>query len=103
MCCKYDRCREDCSGVAGRALPVHRWVVAEIEKREQIWVDRLIERTVAKGLLICGLYHPFSVAAKLLNRGFEVEARTYLPWNKLGLNPRAKCQVKPRHQTYTAN
>jgi hypothetical protein len=72
------------------ALPVHRWVVAEIEKREQIWVDRLIERTVAKGLLICGLYHPFSVAAKLLNRGFEVEARTYVPWNKLGLNPREK-------------
>jgi hypothetical protein len=65
-------------------LPVHRWIVAENEKREQIWVDRLVERTSAKGLLICGFYHAFSVAAKLLNRGFEVEARTYIPWEKLG-------------------
>src|SRR6266849_3970660 len=45
-------------------LPVHRWIVAENEKREQIWVERLIERTAAKGLLICGFYHAFSVAAK---------------------------------------
>jgi hypothetical protein len=63
-------------------LPVHGWVVLENEKREKIWIDRLIEGTVARGLLICGFYHTFSVAAKLLNRGFEVEARTYMPWEK---------------------
>jgi hypothetical protein len=64
-------------------LPVDRWVVAESEKREQIWVNQLVERTTDTGLLICGFWHAFSVAAKLLNRGFEVEARTYTPWNKL--------------------
>jgi hypothetical protein len=67
--------------VAG--LPVHRWAIAANEKREQVWVDQLVKRTKTKGLLICGLYHAFSVAAKLLNRGFEVEARTYVPWEKL--------------------
>ncbi|MGB8476616.1 MAG: hypothetical protein WCE61_21240 [Candidatus Acidiferrum sp.] len=68
------------------ALPVERWVVSENEKREKIWIDLLIEKTDTKGLLICGFYHAFSVAAKLLDRGFEVEARTYIPWEKLGLN-----------------
>jgi len=68
------------------ALPVERWVVPENEKREKIWVDLLVERTAARGLLICGFYHAFSVAAKLLSRGFEVEARTYIPWEKLGAN-----------------
>lgn len=68
------------------SLPVERWVVSENEKREKIWIDLLIERTLRRGLLICGFYHAFSVSAKLLNRGFEVEARTYIPWEKLGLN-----------------
>jgi len=65
-------------------LPVHRWVVSENEKREQIWVDLLVERTAARGLLICGFYHAFSVAAKLFCGGFSVDARTYMPWEKLG-------------------
>jgi hypothetical protein len=64
-------------------LPVDRWAVVENEKREQIWVDQLAEKTTTRGLLICGFYHAFSVAAKLLSKGFEVEVRTYMPWNKL--------------------
>jgi hypothetical protein len=64
-------------------LPVYRWIVAENEKRERIWIDRLVERTTKRGLLICRFFHAFSVASKLLNRGFEVEARTYIPWEKL--------------------
>ena len=63
-------------------LPVHGWIVAESEKRENIWVDQLIEQTTEKGLLICGYLHVFSVGAKLLNRRFRVEARTYVPWQK---------------------
>jgi hypothetical protein len=64
-------------------LPVERWAVAENEKREQIWVNQLVERTTTRGLLICGFFHIFSIAAKLMSRGFEVEAGTYIPWNKL--------------------
>jgi hypothetical protein len=63
-------------------LPVYRWIVAENEKRERIWIDRLVERTTSRGLLICGFFHAFSVASKLLNQGFEVEAHTYIPWEK---------------------
>jgi hypothetical protein len=69
---------------SGGEFPVLRWMVAENEKRERIWVNLLVEKTATKGLLICGFNHAFSVAAKLLNGGFEVEARTYIPWDKLG-------------------
>jgi hypothetical protein len=58
-------------------------VVAEQEKREEIWVDRLIEKTAVSGLLICGHLHTLSVAFRLRDRGFEVNARVYLPLNKL--------------------
>ncbi|SRR6266566_3036505 len=68
---------------SGGEFDVLRWMVAENEKRERIWVDHLIEKTTSTGLLICGFYHAFSVAAKLLDRGFDVEARTYLPYDKL--------------------
>jgi len=71
-------------------LPVHGWVVSENEKREQIWVDLLVERTAERGLLICGFYHAFSVAAKLFKREFDVDARTYMPWEKLRTNPMRK-------------
>lgn len=71
------------SGIAGDEIEVLRWFVAENEKRERIWVDHLIQRTNENGLLICGLFHAFSVAAKVLDRGFKVEARTYVPWKKL--------------------
>ena len=73
---------ETCLPCPLTGAPVYGWVVAENEKRERIWVDLLIKRTVARGLLICGFYHTFSVAAKLLGKGFEVEARTYLPLEK---------------------
>lgn len=68
---------------SGGEFPVLRWMVAENEKKERIWVDLLVEKTASTGLLICGFYHVFSVAAKLLDRGLGVEARTYLPFDKL--------------------
>ena len=68
---------------SGGEFDVLRWMVAENEKRERIWVDHLIEKTTSIGLLICGFFHAFNVSAKLLDRGFDVEARTYLPWDKL--------------------
>jgi hypothetical protein len=58
-------------------LPVDRWIVAENDKRERIWAERLVEGTANKGLLVCGFLHAFSVATRLLKQGFEVEARTY--------------------------
>jgi hypothetical protein len=71
------------TSVSGGEFDVLRWMVAENEKRERIWVDHLVEKTTSTGLLICGFYHAFSVSAKLLDRGFGVEARTYLPYDKL--------------------
>src|SRR5437867_1487435 len=50
---------------SGGEFAVLRWMVAENEKRERIWVDHLVEKTASIGLLICGFYHAFSVAAKL--------------------------------------
>lgn len=68
---------------SGGQFDVVRWFVSENEKREKIWVDHLVARTDRTGCLICGFYHAFSVAAKLFDRGFEVESRTYLPHDKL--------------------
>ena len=77
------------ASASGGEFPVLRWMVDANERRERIWVDHLVEKTTSTGLLICGFYHAFSVAAKLLNRGFDVEARTYLPYDKLCSHNRA--------------
>lgn len=70
------------TSVTGEDFPVLRWFLRETEKLEQIWVDLLTQKTIARGLLICGFYHTFSVGAKLLKYG-SVEGRTYLPHDKL--------------------
>ena len=64
--------------------PVSHWHISKIEELENFWINKLIERNPTRGLLICGYLHTFSVAAKLLKQKFEVEARTYMPWEKLG-------------------
>ena|SRR5258708_5619651 len=74
---------EKCHGSSLGVPLVMYWDISDNEKLEQIWVDQLTERTAARGLLICGVFHTFSVSAKMLNRGFEIEARTYMPWDKL--------------------
>jgi len=58
-------------------------IVTEQEKREKIWVNRLIESTSTNGLLICGYAHALSVAFRIRELGFEVNVRTYLPLHKL--------------------
>ncbi len=68
---------------AGGKYAINCQIVSEQEKREAVWVDRLIERTAVNGLLICGHLHALSVAFRLRNRGFEVNARVYLPLRKL--------------------
>jgi hypothetical protein len=64
-------------------LPVERWAIAENEKREQIWIDRL--NNLAAILKIWRkpqINNPLVVVLSM-TRGFEVEAGTYIPWNKL--------------------
>lgn len=58
------------------------WSIPDVDKMECLWVDILTEKTLARGLLICGFYHTFSVGVKLLKIG-SVKAKTYLPHDKL--------------------
>lgn len=45
--------------------------------REKVWVARTAEAMKDSALLICGLVHTFSVAAKFELVGFEVETHVY--------------------------
>jgi hypothetical protein len=59
------------------------WSVEKNERREAFWVDRIVKAKPTRGLLICGCFHAFSIAAKLFEREFKIETRTYMPWGKL--------------------
>jgi hypothetical protein len=72
-----------CHGTPRGEPRVMYWSIEKNEKRENFWVDRIVEANPKNGLLICGCFHAFSVAAKLLKRGFKVETRTYMPRDKL--------------------
>ena len=74
---------QPCHGAPLGEPPVMYWSIEKNENKENYWVDRIVEANPQKGLLICGCFHAFSVAAKLLKRGFKVETRTYKPWDKL--------------------
>jgi len=64
-------------------FPVTGYPMAFHQTREKKWVEKLVERTSTRGLLICGFVHAFSVSFRLMALGFKAEARTYIPWEKL--------------------
>jgi hypothetical protein len=74
---------QSCHGSPLGEPPVMYWSIEKNETRENFWVDRIVESNPTRGLLICGCFHAFSAAAKLFDRKFKVETRTYMPWDKL--------------------
>lgn len=58
--------------------------VAEQEKREALWLQRIRETQFEKGLAIVGLAHNLSLAFRLQAAGVSVaDSYTYTPYNKL--------------------
>jgi hypothetical protein len=56
----------------------------EQEKREaKIWLEVLREHSFGRALLICGYLHLLTMANRLSVAGYEVDAVTYTPWNRL--------------------
>jgi hypothetical protein len=45
--------------------------------REKLWVERINEKRFENGLMICGVAHTFSVAARLKKSGFSVTVLVY--------------------------
>jgi hypothetical protein len=74
---------QPCHGSPLGEPPVMYWSVEKNERREAFWVDRIVKANPTRGLLICGCFHAFSIAAKLFEREFKIETRTYMPWGKL--------------------
>jgi hypothetical protein len=55
------------------------WQFQEVHaKREELWVQRMMEREFEKALMICGLGHGLSLAFRLQSAGFTVKAMTYM-------------------------
>jgi hypothetical protein len=65
------------------AAVFYRQVVAEHEKREKLWLERIQARAFEGALLICGLAHSLSFTSRLQSAGFNVETCHYLPYDKL--------------------
>ncbi len=57
-------------------LPAENW-------REDCWVKRIKAEEFKNGLVICGVAHSLSMAFRLKLEGFDVEARTYEPVDRL--------------------
>jgi hypothetical protein len=58
------------------------WSIPDVDTMERLWVYILTQKTLTRGLLICGFFHTFSVGVNLLKSG-SVKAKTYLPHDKL--------------------
>jgi hypothetical protein len=63
----------------------HEWsIIAEQEKREKLWLDKLVAQPFEKGLMICGVAHTLSFAFRLSSAGIGIYyAYSYIPPNKL--------------------
>jgi hypothetical protein len=63
---------------------IYRHFHVEQEKREaKIWLEVLREHSFDRALLICGYLHLLTMANRLSVAGYEVDALTYTPWNRL--------------------
>jgi hypothetical protein len=66
-------------------------IVAEQEKREDVWLQRILARPFTKGLVICGIAHNLSFTFRLTSVEIHtVKTYLYIPCHKLCTRPHTK-------------
>jgi hypothetical protein len=73
----------------GQIPDEYRWeIVDEHRKREELWIQRVVEQSFTKGLVICGSAHGLSVAFRLQCASLSVsKVYYYTPYEKLCPRP----------------
>lgn len=51
--------------------------------REELWLQKILDKNFKVGLFICGIAHGLSMGFRLQNHGFEVELFGYEPRSKI--------------------
>ena len=57
--------------------------IQEHQKRENLWITRLQERSFTAGLMICGIAHCLSLSFMLQRFGYAVTTFNYIPHHKV--------------------
>jgi hypothetical protein len=71
-------------GDPSKSREIARWAsVGEHDKREELWLRRVLEHDFANALIICGHFHTLSFAFRLRSAEFETKACHYMPHHKL--------------------
>jgi hypothetical protein len=59
------------------------WQILDVHaKREELWVKRIQQRRFESALVICGLVHLLSLAFRLQNANYSVQAINYANWQR---------------------
>ena len=59
------------------------WQILDVHaKREKLWVERIQQRRFESGLVICGLVHLLSLAFRLQEAKYSVQAINYANWQR---------------------
>jgi hypothetical protein len=59
------------------------WQILDVhDKREKLWVERIRQRRFQSALVICGLVHLLSLAFRLQEASYSVQAINYANWQR---------------------
>lgn len=59
------------------------WQILDVHaKREKLWVERIQQRRFDSALAICGLVHLLSLAYRLQEANYSVQAINYANWQR---------------------
>ena len=59
------------------------WQILDVhDKRERLWVERIQQRRFESALIICGLVHLLSLAFRLQDAKYSVQAINYANWQR---------------------
>jgi hypothetical protein len=59
------------------------WQILDVHaKRERLWVERIQQRRFESALIICGLVHLLSLAFRLQDAKYSVQAINYANWQR---------------------